>query len=88
MPAPPPPGIPPEGQRAAGRVSLCPAVRFASDFAWLNPLFPIIAVYRAALTPEYFDSTMLVQSALWALVVGVVGVGMFVRYEGKIARHL
>jgi hypothetical protein len=31
MPAPPPPGIPPEGQRAAGRVSLCPAVRFASN---------------------------------------------------------
>ena len=30
MPAPPPPGIPPEGRRAAGRVSLCPAVRFAS----------------------------------------------------------
>jgi teichoic acid transport system permease protein len=59
-----------------------------ASFAWLNPLFPIIAVYRAALTPEYFDSTMLVQSALWALVVGVVGVGMFVRYEGKIARHL
>ena len=31
MPAPLPPGIPPEGQRAAGRVSLCPAVRFASE---------------------------------------------------------
>jgi len=31
MPAPPPPGIPPEGRRAAGRVSLCPAVRFASE---------------------------------------------------------
>ena len=68
-------------------------------FAELNPMFSLISVYRAALIgvvdkegvvvgPSPFDSAMLGQFAIWAVVVGFVGMGLFVRYEGKIARHL
>lgn len=58
--------------------------RFADD----NPLFAIISVYRAALIGSPFDMDMLIRFAIWAAVVGVVGIGVFVRYEGKIVRHL
>lgn len=68
-------------------------------FADLNPMFSLISVYRAALIavvddegvvtgPSPFDPAMLGQFAIWAVVVGFVGVALFVRYEGKIARHL
>ena len=69
-----------------------------SRFAELNPMFSLISVYRAALIgvvdegvvvgPSPFDPAMLGQFAIWAVVVGFVGMGLFVRYEGKIARHL
>jgi teichoic acid transport system permease protein len=72
--------------------------RFAPD-AEANPLFLLISVYRAALTgvveqdgevigPAPFDPAMLGQFALWAVGVGLIGTALFVRYEGKIARHL
>lgn len=67
-------------------------------FAEFNPLFSLISVYRAALIPIVedgvvigptpFDPAMLGQFAIWAVVVGLVGTGLFVRFEGKIARHL
>ena len=59
-----------------------------APYAEMNPLFPLISVYRAALIGEPFDPSMLVRFAIWAIVVGSFGVGWFVRYEGKIARHL
>jgi hypothetical protein len=31
---------------------------------------------------------MFTSFAVWSIVIGVVGVAMFVSYEGKIARHL
>lgn len=58
--------------------------RFADD----NPLFAIISVYRSALIGGPFDSDMLLRFAVWAGVVGLLGIGLFVRYEGKIVRHL
>jgi teichoic acid transport system permease protein len=77
-----------EGDRAAS---------FA-QFAELNPMFSLISVYRAALIavvdegvvvgPSPFDPAMLGQFAIWAVVIGVAGIGLFVRYEGKIARYL
>jgi teichoic acid transport system permease protein len=57
-------------------------------FSELNPMFAMISVYRTALRGDPFDETMLIRFAIWAVVVGVVGVAMFVRYEGKIARYL
>jgi teichoic acid transport system permease protein len=65
-----------------------PAAQSFAGFADLNPLFPMIAVYRAALTGGPFQPEMLLQTGVWALVVGIIGVGLFVRYEGKIVRHL
>lgn len=67
-----------EDDRAAG----------LAQFAEFNPLFAIISVYRAALIGDPLDTQMLVYSMAWALVIGLVGVGLYVRYEGKIARHL
>ncbi len=63
----------------------------AQSFAGLaeaNPLFSIISVYRSALTGAPFDGEMLVWFALWSVISGLVGVGLFVLYEGKIVRHL
>lgn len=53
-----------------------------------NPLFSLISIYRAALTGAPFDSGALLTFAVWAVVAGVLGIALFVRYEGKIARHL
>jgi teichoic acid transport system permease protein len=70
-----------------------------APFAELNPMFSLISVYRAALIGAVdtkgvvigaspFDPAMLGQFAIWAVVVGFVGIALFIRYEGKIARHL
>ncbi len=57
-------------------------------FAEANPLFSAISLYRSALIGAPFDPEMLLRFAIWALVLGAVGVGSFVLYEGKIVRHL
>jgi teichoic acid transport system permease protein len=59
-----------------------------APYAEMNPLFSLISVYRAAMIGDPFDLVMLTRFAVWALVIGFVGIGMFVRYEGRIARHL
>lgn len=59
-----------------------------APWAEFNPLFPMIAVYRAALTGSPFSWDMVLYTLLWAVAVGVIGVGLFVRYEGRIVRHL
>lgn len=59
-----------------------------APYAELNPMFSIISVYRAALIGEPFDPVMLWRFAIWAVVLGLFGIGLFVRYEGRIARYL
>lgn len=55
----------------------------------LNPLFSILELYRHVLTGVDIDfSTSLVVSSAWAMAAAVVGVYMFVKYEGKMARYL
>lgn len=66
---------------------------FLDDKSWAkaaeyNPMYAFISIYRTALINEPFQPRMLAFSAIWAVVVFVVGVGMFVRYEGNIVRHL
>lgn len=59
-----------------------------ATLAELNPLFPLISIYRSALIGDPFDPGALGAFAIWAVVIGLFGTGLFVRYEGKIARHL
>jgi len=59
-----------------------------APLAEANPLFALISVYRAALINDPFDPEMLVRFAIWAAVIGIAGIALFVRYEGRIARHL
>ncbi len=54
----------------------------------LNPMFPFLSVYRAALLGGSVDWTQLSLAAAWTGVVGVVGVGLFVREEGNMVRYL
>jgi teichoic acid transport system permease protein len=54
----------------------------------LNPMFPIIAVYRTALLGYPLEQADLVAMVGWCLVVGVVGIAWFIKYEGRMVRYL
>ena len=54
----------------------------------LNPLVPILSVYRSALLGYKFESSDLVLSAIWAFGLAAVAITSFVSYEGKMARYL
>jgi teichoic acid transport system permease protein len=62
--------------------------RSLGRFAEYNPMFAMISVYRTALINYEFHPRMLLYSVIWALVMFVLGVGLFIRYEGNIVRHL
>lgn len=55
----------------------------------LNPLVPILRMYRYALTGLSADPipTLLAASA-WAVVIGTFGAFTFIRQEGRMARYL
>jgi teichoic acid transport system permease protein len=54
----------------------------------LNPLVPIIGLYRTALLGYAFESWMLTAALAWAVGLAVVAVAAFVKYEGRMARYL
>jgi teichoic acid transport system permease protein len=54
----------------------------------LNPLVPILSVYRSALLGYKFESSDLLYSAVWAFGLAIVAITIFVKYEGKMARYL
>ena len=54
----------------------------------LNPMFPIIAVYRTALLGYPLEQADLVAMVAWCLVVGIVGIAWFIKYEGRMVRYL
>ncbi|MCZ6506198.1 MAG: ABC transporter permease [Actinobacteria bacterium] len=54
----------------------------------LNPMVPLLSVYRSALLGSPFDMTMLLMAGLWAIGVGSIAIVMFVKYEGRMARYL
>ncbi|HKX75253.1 MAG TPA: ABC transporter permease [Acidimicrobiia bacterium] len=56
--------------------------------AEINPMFPMIEVYRAALLGYPLDLTHLAWFAFWAVAVLIVGIALFVKYEGQIVRYL
>lgn len=54
----------------------------------LNPMWSIVGVYRAALLGDPLEPGLILTSALVAIIVGLVGVGTFIKYESRIVRHL
>jgi teichoic acid transport system permease protein len=60
----------------------------AARFVQLNPMFHMIGLYRSVLFNTPIHASDLRWSIASALVAGVVGVGLFIRYEGHIVRHL
>lgn len=60
----------------------------AQTIAELNPMVPILAIYRAALIGTEVTVDQILLGAAWGLGVGVIAVFVFVRYEGKMARYL
>lgn len=54
----------------------------------LNPMTHLLGLYRTALLGYPFQWFDLWASAAWAVGLGVLGVALFVKYEGRIARYL
>ena len=54
----------------------------------LNPMVPLLSVYRAALTGADFVAADLVLSAAWAFGIAAIAIAAFVKYEGRMARYL
>lgn len=55
---------------------------------YANPMFYYLSVYRSALLGTEFEPGHLLISFLVAIAVALVGVGSFVRYEGRLAQDL
>lgn len=53
-----------------------------------NPMFSIVALYRAAFLDYPLAADQVLAAVIWAVVVGVVGVALFVRHEGHMVRYL
>lgn len=53
-----------------------------------NPMYSVVGLYRSALLGDPFVASHVTAALLWALAVGVIGVAVFVRYEGHIVRYL
>jgi teichoic acid transport system permease protein len=59
------------------------------QMANLNPLAPILALYRYSLVGMETDlAASLLSASAWALAIGFVGALSFVRQEGRMARYL
>ncbi len=72
-----------------GPVTLEKAPVWARTIADLNPLAPILRLYRHALTPLKTDlPEAFLLAGVWAIVLLAVGGTWFIRYEGRMARYL
>jgi teichoic acid transport system permease protein len=54
----------------------------------LNPMFPMIAVYRSALLGYPLERADVVAMVAWCFAVGILGIAMFIKYEGRMVRYL
>lgn len=55
--------------------------------AW-QPLFPLFASYQAVFTGQVPSASLVLQTALWAIALLVVGGQFFLRHERQFALHL
>lgn len=54
----------------------------------LNPMVPILGIYRSALLNYPFEPSQLAFASAWAVAVAVYAIWVFVKFEGKMARYL
>lgn len=54
----------------------------------LNPMYSLIGLYRSALLGNPFSLDHLIGSVAWAVAVGLIGVSLFIKNEGRIVRYL
>ena len=54
----------------------------------LNPMVPILSIYRSAILDYPIEPNQLLFAALWAMFLAVYAITVFVRFEGKMARYL
>lgn len=53
-----------------------------------NPMYHFVSVYRSAFLGQPFDMGSVVAMGINALVIGIVGVGLFIKAEGRLVRYL
>ena len=53
-----------------------------------NPMFSFVGLYRGALLGDPIPADYVYGAVIWAVVVGVVGIAVFVKYEGRMVRYL
>lgn len=56
--------------------------------ALLNPLTSIVGLYRVALLGYEFEVVQVYAAVGWGLAMGIFGIGLFVKNEGSMVRHL
>jgi teichoic acid transport system permease protein len=56
--------------------------------AQLNPMVPILDVYRSALLGNPLDWSQVALALVWAVGLCAIAITSFVRYEGRMARYL
>jgi ABC-2 type transport system permease protein len=61
---------------------------FFQSLVRLNPMFDFVSLYRSALLGNPLILDHVVGAMVWAAVVGIVGVALFVRHEGHMVRYL
>ncbi|HJR90902.1 MAG TPA: ABC transporter permease [Acidimicrobiia bacterium] len=53
-----------------------------------NPMYDLISLYRSVLLNYPFEPDYLIGAVVWTVLIGTVGVAVFVRYEGHMVRYL
>lgn len=54
----------------------------------LNPMYDIVGLYRSAFLGYPFVMDQIVGAIVWSVAVALIGVAVFVRYEGHMVRYL
>lgn len=54
----------------------------------LNPMYDIVGLYRSAILGDVLIMDQVVGAMVWAVVMAVVGVALFVKHEGHMVRYL
>ena len=65
--------------------TLSPAIK--SVLSW-NPLFALFSAFQAVITGQVPSASLIVQSVVWALLLFVSGVWVFLRHERSFALHV